>query len=38
MYGQGIKEVDIVYHASRENVVVDALSRNPLPDVPAEGL
>ena len=38
VHDQGIKEVNIVYHASRENVAADALSRNPLEDVPAEGL
>jgi len=38
VYGQGIKEVNIVYCVGRENVAADALSRNPLEDVSAEGL
>jgi len=38
VYGQGIKEVNIVFCAGKENVAADALSRNPLPNVPSEGL
>lgn len=28
----------VVYHTGKENVAADALSRNPLRNVPAEGL
>ena len=38
MYGQGIKEVNVVFRAGKENVAADALSRNPLPEIPTEGL
>ena len=38
VYGQGIKEVNIVYRAGKDNVAADALSRNPLQVVPVEGL
>ena len=38
VYGQGIKEVNIVFRAGKEKVAADALSRNPLPNVPSEGL
>ena len=37
-YGQGIKEVGIVYCAGKDNVAVDALSCNHLQVVPVEGL
>ena len=38
VYGQGIKEVNIVYRTGKDNVAADALSRNPLQVVPVEGL
>ena len=38
VYGRGIKEVNVVFRAGKENVAADALSRNPLPEMPTEGL
>ena len=38
VYGQGIKEVNIMYCAGKENVAADALSCNCLEEVPTEGL
>ena len=38
MFGSGLKNVDIVHRAGRENSNVNALSRNPPGSAPTEGL
>ena len=38
VYGRGVKKVNIVYRAGRENRNADALSRNPLPQAPQVGV
>ena len=38
VYGRGVKEVQIVYRAGRENTTADALSRSPQAAAPVEGI
>ena len=38
MHGSGVKNVNIIYRAGKDNVIADALSRNPQGPVPGEGL
>jgi len=38
VYGRGIKSVDIVYRAGRENASADALSRSPVNPPPSHGI
>ena len=38
VYGRGIQSIVIQYHAGRENVSVDALSRSPREPAPKEGI
>ena len=37
VYGRGVKEVRIVYRSGKSNLNVDALSRCPVGQAPAEG-
>ena len=38
IHGAGLREVNIIYRAGKENVIVDALSHNPQAPAPQEGI